>query len=331
MTPFETLSQEEQVARLEVLARAALARFAVEPESLAPLVHAENTTFKVVSAGETYCVRIHRTDYQNFESIQSELEWLSALRRETDLQVPNPVRTPSGDLVVVEEADGVPEARNVVLFRWMEGEPVWNSYGPDQARTIGTLMARLHIHGREWSKPTGFRRHRLDEHGIYAPKTDWPLAEPHRFLTEERREFVNRIAEESRSAMRALGTGSDVYGLMHADLHQGNVLVDGDAYKIIDFDDCGTGHYVYDIAAAIAFRVENEDFTAVRDALYEGYETVAPLPPGTRELLPTFLRMRFYALIRWMIDRSHTNAKMRDNGHKYVDYYLGSIEMTYAL
>ena len=41
-----------------------------------------------------------------------------------------------------------------------------------------------------------------------------------------------------------------VYSMIHADMHPGNVLVDGDRLTVIDFDDAAWGWHAYDIAVA---------------------------------------------------------------------------------
>ena len=47
-----------------------------------------------------------------------------------------------------------------------------------------------------------------------------------------------------------MATADDV-GLIHADLHLGNAVFEGDHVKLIDFDDCGTGPRLYDLAVAL--------------------------------------------------------------------------------
>jgi len=47
--------------------------------------------------------------------------WLSALRRETELAVPEPMPTLDGELFTLVASDAVPEPRVCVLFRWLPG------------------------------------------------------------------------------------------------------------------------------------------------------------------------------------------------------------------
>ena len=51
--------------------------------------------------------------------------------------------------------------------------------------------------------------------------------------------------------MQRLGQGPNVFGLIHADAHLDNVLFDGQQARLIDFDDCGFGYRIYDVAVAL--------------------------------------------------------------------------------
>ncbi|MEZ0325148.1 MAG: phosphotransferase enzyme family protein [Fimbriimonas sp.] len=326
---FEALDQEQQVQRLELLGRNALGQFGVKPLEVTSLEHAENTTFKVVTSDGAYCLRIHRPGYQSFESIHSELEWLSAIRRDTQLAVPDPQISLRGELVVRASVVEVPEERNCVLFQWLEGEFL-REPTPEQFRRLGRAMAQLHEHALHWNRPADFTRHFLDDTGMYNEDSDKALLTASELISDEDRELVKRIAEESRALMRQLGKGPEVYGLIHGDLHRGNFLFEGETIKLIDFDDCGFAHYLYDFAASLAYQLRFEDFEGTRDALFDGYESIRPLPPHTRECLSQFLRLRFHGIVKWVLDRGD-NPKMRERGRDFISHLLEGIQQTYKL
>src|SRR5690606_24437972 len=53
--------------------------------------HSENHTFQIDTQGQgSFTLRIHRPGYQSQPSIESELAWLAALRRDTGLPIPEP-------------------------------------------------------------------------------------------------------------------------------------------------------------------------------------------------------------------------------------------------
>ena len=95
-------------------------------------------------------------------AVGSELDWLTALRADTGLSVPEPVRTTNGKLTTAAASPDVPEPRVCSLLRWMDGRV--HSSVPRQVhlRRLGSVMARLHNHAGQWCPPPGFARIRWD-------------------------------------------------------------------------------------------------------------------------------------------------------------------------
>src|SRR5438046_90382 len=89
---FASLSHRAQVCRMTELARTALAAYPLSGLRLRLQAHRFNTTFRVFApGGDQYLLRIPRPSQISFEEARSELLWLAALRKETPLQVPEPV------------------------------------------------------------------------------------------------------------------------------------------------------------------------------------------------------------------------------------------------
>ena len=126
-SPWASLTTRAQVVRLRKLALRALERYGVEAGRVTLIAHMNNATFRVEgrgggrAAGDRYVLRVSRPGFQDAIAIEAELAWLQALRQDEDLIVPEPVRTLDGSLVVSAAQDGVPQARDCVLFRWIRG------------------------------------------------------------------------------------------------------------------------------------------------------------------------------------------------------------------
>jgi len=284
MKPFDTLTYRGQVARLKRLAGQALLDYTIGEAHLTPLAHMANTTFLVkANDGERYVIRIQpprsseaiprRTEDQ----IRSEMEWLAALQRDTDLVVPEPVRTRDGQLITRASIEGVPEVRVCVMFRWVDGQFLDKSLTPDHLERVGVFTARLHEHAAlHFDPPEGFTRPRPDDLpdkvvnsivGTFAevrPKEDVAV--------------VAEVLEKVQGALAALGTGPDVFGLIHADLHQSNYLFHRGEVRAIDFDDCGYAHFLYDFAVTLRELGHKPDYPQLKAALLKGYRSVRPLP-----------------------------------------------------
>ena len=86
-------------------------------------------------------------------------------------------------------------------------------------------------------------------------------------------------AERVRWGLQELGKDSNVFGAIHPDLHLNNFLFhEGEAY-VIDFEACGWGYCLFDLAVTLS-SLEGcvEDRTPMRAALLKGYQRERPLP-----------------------------------------------------
>jgi Ser/Thr protein kinase RdoA (MazF antagonist) len=305
MTTFETLNGRGQLGRLRALAERALTAYGIRPARIVPLAHAENSTFRVeTSGGGRFVLRIQRVTGTPFHpprglpEVGSELMWLSALRRETNLAVPEPMPTTGGSLLTVTASDGVPAPRICVLFRWTPGRFLDAGLTPKHLERVGGFIARLHDHAVRFAPPPGFERWQIeaisDEAGAYIADTVAELGGPRSAAT------VERLLALAQRSQRQLGTGSDVFGLIHSDLHQQNYLFHRGEVGAIDFDDCGWGHFVYDLAVASSELRHRRDHADLLAAMLRGYRGVRALPAEHERHIDVFVGVRALKLTLWM-------------------------------
>src|SRR3712207_5927809 len=117
MKAYATLSRRGQLGRLRRLAQRALAAYGIEQARLKLLRHEHNTTWRVDAGAERYVLRINRPYSLTVAAIRSEMAWLAALGRDTELSVPQPVAARDGSFYVQADAPGVPEPRTCVVLR----------------------------------------------------------------------------------------------------------------------------------------------------------------------------------------------------------------------
>jgi Ser/Thr protein kinase RdoA (MazF antagonist) len=95
-------------------------------------------------------------------------------------------------------------------------------------------------------------------------------------------------------------------------------------YKI-DFEDCGQGPYLYDLAVILdelQSRFPEREPT-FRAALLRGYRAVRPLPAGHEALLDTLIAMRLAELLRWY--GSATDPALRAQAQPSIEENLRQI------
>lgn len=81
-------------------------------------------------AGAQFVLKIYRQS-QSLAELYSEVVYLLALCRDTELAVPEPVPSLRGDLIVeLPKEKSISELRLCVLLRWVEDEGVYSAIGP---------------------------------------------------------------------------------------------------------------------------------------------------------------------------------------------------------
>ncbi len=100
--------------------------------------------------------------------------------------------------------------------------------------------------------PADFKRHALDTDGLMGEAPFWGRFWEHPDLSPARALAAARI-RACAYARRSIVSDAiaHTFSVIHADLHAGNVLVDGDRLTVIDFDDSGFGWHQYDAAVAL--------------------------------------------------------------------------------
>ena len=270
----------------ESLAMRALVNYPVEVGQVFPLRASENLTWRVEDKQKhSYLLRIHRANSavlagprQRPSMIQSELEWLAILHA-GGLPVQQPLRSKAGKYVASLEIEGLPAP--CTLLSWLDGanyDPGVHA-SPALIHNFGRLTAFLHSEALIWTVPKGFSRpiydadhfrrlfsslHRGVEHNLIAAE-DWVVL----------RRVFERLLEDIQTSRDLAGQ----WGLIHADLHSGNLLVRGEDVLVIDFSLCGYGSFLFDLSIALVAGVPAE----YRGAYLQAYRRYRPFPD---DLLP---------------------------------------------
>lgn len=293
------------LARAHEAARAA-ARIHGLPDAEVTLINvSENATYRVddPDGGTRAILRVHRLGYHSTAAILSELAWLEALREQAGIRTPRVIPAPGGSRVLT--IPGV-EPRDCVMFEFLPGTEPADHPVPGFER-LGALTARMHRHARRWVPPEGFTRFHWDYEAALGTGSRWGRWQDGTGVGAEARMVLGRLDKELRERLHRFGRGPERYGLIHADLRSANLLVAGDdPPSVIDFDDCGFGWHLYDLAAAISFVEHRPEVPELIDAWVRGYRSVLELPASDEAEIWTFVMFRRLLLVAWI--GTHTGA-----------------------
>lgn len=332
---FYQLPDSEQAQRLMSLARSAADYWEGGFTDLKLVKYRENAVFSARRPnGERIAVRIHRHGYHSDAALWSELHWMGEIARCGGVDVPPVLPTIDGRLVVEVAHADVPEPRRVSILGWLTGSPVGTSEsGADLDVSAaaelyfaaGKLAATLHAHTGAMTVPEGFTRHAWDEDGLVGDDPLWG-----RFWECTALSIVQRdLLQEARSAARAdllvFGKHPHNYGLIHADFVPENLLHERGRLKLIDFDDAGFGWYMFELATALYFNIDEPLHPTITRALFAGYRTVRPLDAEDEALLPMFVFLRGTTYLGWVQSRPET-ATAKSMGPMLIERACASAE-----
>ena len=301
------MATTEEALRLEPQARDALARYGLpEPTELQLLTFSENAVFwATFESHQAVVVRLHSIGYHTKAAVESEMMWLLALARDTDLTVSAPLATPSGEYVVTATHPSF-EPRLAAVFRVLPGTaPAEDNLVVDY-RMLGQTTARLHLHATSWTQPPNFERLAWDLDGVFGASPNWGPWRDGPNVGADDIPVLHSAEDLIRRRLTEYGQGRERYGLIHSDLRLGNVLVDGDAASVIDFDDCGFGWLLYDLASALTFIEDDPLVPALIDSWLAGYTDVRPLDEDDIAIIPTLIMMRRMVILAWLGSRPGT-------------------------
>jgi Ser/Thr protein kinase RdoA (MazF antagonist) len=317
MTEHDLSAGGDVMTRVLGCAQDALAAYGGHPAASVELLNvSENATFLVTDpdAGPSV-LRVHRLGYHTEPEIASELAWMEALRAEAGVRTPRVLPAADGRRVVTVPERAGQESRHCVRFEFLPGtEPGGSAAEPALTAAhfaeLGEITARMHRHAREWDRPAWFTRFHWDYAAAFGDQARWGRWQDGIGVGPAELRMLTRAAGAMADRLRGYGRGEDRFGLIHADVRLANLLADGDDIQVIDFDDCGFGWFMFDVATAVSFIEHDPRVPELCDAWVRGYRRVLPLPAADLAEIPTFVLLRRLQLVAWVGSHRFADAAL---------------------
>ncbi len=277
----------------------ALAPYGLDDARVRLLARHTNTMYRVDAAGECYVFRVSAPGLRTEREIASELAWLSALRKDTDLLVPEAVATRSGRRLV-RVGSGTATVPGV-LFRWIDGRIVGDRVTPALVREAGALLASLHDHADRFRPRGAFSETRLDRAWTFGVPA--ALEKPGRVAgwPKARRTLLREAAARVQAWLGELYAEPSGLRFLHLDFHPGNwKRVDG-RLAALDFDDSRWAHPAQDLGIALYYLLDGPAEPVLMGAFLDGYARVRPSRLPEAEELQTAIIMRQIDLVSYVL------------------------------
>jgi Ser/Thr protein kinase RdoA (MazF antagonist) len=317
MSAFFDLSQDAQINELEHFAHDILKHYPIEVALAVSINYEYNATLKVEATnGQMFALRININSPRTPQNLKAEIAWVRSLAQDARVLVPEPVANNDGSFYTSIYHEASQRTLHCVLYSWLSGAELGDEPTAEQLHALGAAMATMHLASKDFSCPAGST----------LPSFNDPLWETEDFLLSEKsvldspmRDVISQAMDVIRSETQRLFSESKPQ-IIHADLHGWNVMWDNGTLAVFDFDDCGFGLPLQDLATAIYYLDTPEQDAALK----EGYASVAPLPEYTQRDLDMLLLQRRIILLNYLYET--TNAEHRSMLPEYLEETLRRVE-----
>jgi len=283
----------------------------------------ENAVYEALLAdGRRSALRLHRDGYQSVVAIRSELWWMQSVAAR-GVSVPAPVPTAAGELVHV-----LPGGQVATMISWVDGAELGaadvalgGSLAERMAQftAIGRLVADLHNATDTLELPNWFVRHAWDSDGFLGKEPFWGRFWENPALSSGELETLLSARDTARTSLRAYTDNGADFGLIHADVLRENVIFGPNGPVLIDFDDCGFGYRIYDLASFASQNDTEPDYAKLMAAALAGYRGRRGLSDEAVRLLPMFVMLRRFASCGWIVPRvPEGDARIKEYAQRAV-------------
>jgi Ser/Thr protein kinase RdoA (MazF antagonist) len=313
MKPFQILTERGQARRLRPLALNALKHYNLDVGRLSLVTNDLNGIFRVDTyTGDKWILRVTLPEGgHTFDHVVAEMDWLTALARDTNLSVPHPLPAKDGGLVVEAGAPGVPEPRLCSIFSWVPGTNLSRHVSPVNLAKLGEIMAQLHVHALTYHPPAELDLLRFDR--------VFPFPEPvilfdeqyADFFTPERKIIYQQAIDWAQSAIDRLKTSGEPMRILHGDLHQWNVRYFRGVLSPIDFEDLMLGWPVQDIATTLYYIQDDPMYPDLRAAFVRGYQRACSWPERYAGEIDAFIAARGLGLANFILNDPNPTWKLQ--------------------
>jgi len=239
-----------------------------------------NHSYLVSNEADQFVLRVYSYQWRTEKEIEAEIRLLNLLKA-NGLPVSYPIQDASGQTIQYLQA---PEGlRYAVLFSFAKGIKMLQ-FPAALHYKAGEIMAGIHrVTGnlsldRVHYTPEVLLLESFEELKNFLPAQ----TEEMQYMLLLQKYLLNRLANTDRGALRK--------GIVHLDIWFDNMSIDNDALTVFDFDFCGNGLLVFDIAYYIlqlySTEKDENEFNLKKAHFLKGYESVAAISPEEMELIP---------------------------------------------
>lgn len=286
----------------ETIQRVVLLHYGISAQRPRLLGVSENRGYEIKDPdGKKYFARVHVFADRYAAHIPSEYDLLDRLNKSLPDSAPTGIRTKEGCSFVRFECDDAPYL--LMLFSWLPGQHVSaDDLSLDDAAAMAETTARFHRASRQMAHD--FKRPRYD--------FEFYCGENSFYFRDDLRDHISAEDMTPFLKLKAIfaqydkDNGHDGKGMIHYDLHLGNFLFENGHARIIDFDECGYGYYLFDLGHILFAQHDHANAAELESVFIEKYEAASATKLPRKDLC-MFKGVQAVAIVHYffrLLDRS---------------------------
>lgn len=240
-----------------------------------------NHTYFISDSKTKYAIRVYSHNWRSESDIVDEINLLNLLK-ENAISISYPIADKNGDFVqTINAPEGI---RYAVLFSFAEGEKI-RVMDIETCFSIGSLMASIH------NITLNKKNTRINYNTETLLKLPYEYASAYFSKELPEMKFIKQQCEELSNYFEQIDEKNIPKGIVHMDIWYDNMSVaDKNDITIFDFDFCGNGLLVFDVAyfCKQLFHIEanKEEYELKLQSFLEGYQSIRKLSSDELKLIP---------------------------------------------
>lgn len=287
--------------------------------------HNENITFKITNNlnDKSYLLRIHLPVTAGFvgiqntlEGLQSEMILLKELNLNTKMLIQEPNANRFGDYVTVHNSEQLTIPILATLLTWIEGSTL--TLNEDNIEEIifelGEELATFHEFTRRTKPVQSLIRPKYDVNRIDFALKDLQYGVDTAIFSLEHYETIKEVLYLVKRQINELDLRESAWGLIHADLQLGNVIISDGRPSLIDFSLSGYGYYLFDLGSATSI-IPSE----MRRLFLDGYSSKSAFSLEDLRYIEGLIFMDIFISYCFFIRDSDNNGWIKTNASEICD------------
>ena len=288
-----------------------------EPESCVLYHRGTSDIYRIFAGAQSYALRLYRSNWRSRQDILTELKAIKCIG-DAGAVVARPIPRPDGSEVTdVLAPEGI---RSAVLFEWIHGSTPKYTNSDDMTR-FGAALATFHLAGDALAGD------------IPCPKLDMDYLFTHPLL-----QLTKRVKNISSMAERITSLGCRIrehiqnvspflwdWGFCHGDVWVNNAHIDSARVVLFDFEFCGYGWRLADLAGHRYDTVERGVEDVAWRPFIEGYLATRPAAVKSLKEFGVFMILTCLWTTAYRIQQSET-AGSELAGDDFVEHMVSECE-----